>query len=336
MFSVHGRVCVSCNQYISQSRAAAYESLCLICWRKVTKKRRCDLIEKKRKRFLEDNNLVEDRGRMHLGDERFRLETAPSDEECEERLIVDDCPDAIEVFPGDPRPRIYSEDDSIEDCPETIEMAAGDPRHKTIYSEYGDSVDGSGVIEGAAIDLDEEHHIGHFTNTDGRRKQRHSSKDLLYSSRWTDFTNRLDSKYNNRDKGQMDSDGGTDTTVMESDSMGGGWSDVDWENSSCSDGSLYENNDDGSDVCGSDLSDDLKWIDDDKEWDTCFLGDSLVGDTYEEEGGPIGFIRCMNCRREGLPSSVVDPIEQLVVLSRVSVSDLPSLEVLYAERNSER
>jgi hypothetical protein len=272
MFSVHGRLCVSCNQYISQSRVAAYESLCLICWRKVTKERRFDLLEKKRKRLFEESSLIEDRGKKDVGDGRGQLETVLSDERDVECLKIDDCPEAIEVFPGDPRPCIYSDDESMDDCPVGDDIGAKD-----------------------------EPRIGHFANVGGSRKQRHSSRDLLYSSRWTDFTNRLDSKYNNANKGQMDRDGGTDTTVMESDSMGGNWSDVDWENSSCSDGSLYDDKDGGSDSCESDSSDDLAWIEDDKDWDTCFNGDYLLKGGYEEEGGPIGFIRCMHCCREGLP-----------------------------------
>ena len=79
----------------------------------------------------------------------------------------------------------------------------------------------------------------------------------------------------------MACEGGTDTTVLESDSMGGDWSDMDWENSSCSDGSLYEDKDDGSDACGSELSEDSAWIEDDRDWDACLDGDSILGGSYE-------------------------------------------------------
>jgi hypothetical protein len=164
---------------------------------------------------------------------------------------------------------------------------------------------------------------GIMLNNDRRVVSLHGrdvSDHLLHSSRWIDFTSRLDKKYHNLDRLEMEGRL-TDTTVAESNSATGGSESEEWDDSTYDDESLGEPMGYSS-PSDDDLNlelDDLRFVDnksgDGGTHDHCSV-------LEEDETVVIGFVRCHNCRREGLAALPEDPVEWCVILRRVATTEL--------------
>jgi hypothetical protein len=161
---------------------------------------------------------------------------------------------------------------------------------------------------------------------------RYLSGHLLWSERWLDFTSRLEKKHQNLDKLEMDKGQFTDSTAMETDSMGSdvacdvldeGSMSSDWEDSTF--GSYM---DDIQEESESDASEDLAFMveDSDDQDEGCYVFDCMEEEVelqWEEQVDSVTSVCCHNCRREGLPfCNSGDPVEWSVVLGRILVSRL--------------
>jgi len=158
------------------------------------------------------------------------------------------------------------------------------------------------------------------------------SRHLLWSQQWLDFTSRLEKKHQNLDKLEMEKGQFTDTTALESDSMGSDLCcdavDEDTTLSDSEDSSFKSYMDIQEEESESDCSADLSIMIEDREdqEEDGYVFDSMVEDLCvqcEEHADSGALICCHNCRREALPvCHSDDPIEWLVVLGRVAVNGL--------------